>query len=172
MISLYVKALKEERGGQEGYEIKTGLPDIEGDDGSISFAGPAEINIDLTNAGYCILLTGKISVSLALNCARCLDPFSYNLQTSFFETYYDQEKGLPKNADNSEEFIPFQGNHIDIEPEVIKAILLALPIRVLCDPACKGLCAQCGTNLNVETCSCEQEDFDPRMLKLKELLDK
>lgn len=171
MISLDVKALKKERGRQDHYDLKVELPELDGDGNHISFAGPAGINVDLTNTGFCILLTGNIVVPVKMDCARCLTSFEHTIQTEIFETYYDKEKGPPKNIDDDEEYIPYSGSDIDIEPEVIKAILLAMPIRAFCDPECKGLCPRCGTNLNIETCSCKQENVDPRMAKLKKLLD-
>jgi len=171
MISLDVKALKEKRGRQEHYDLNVYLPELDGDGDRISFAGPADIDIDLTNTGFCILLTGKIEVPVEMDCARCLTPFKCHVTTDIFETYYDKKKGPPKTSDNDEEYIPFTGDDINIEPEVIKAVLLAIPIRALCDPECKGLCPQCGSNLNIETCTCRQENIDPRMAKLKELLE-
>ena len=47
--------------------------------------------------------------------------------------------------------------------------LLALPMKPLCDPACKGLCPQCGVNRNTATCSCGTDAADPRMAPLRGL---
>ena len=48
-------------------------------------------------------------------------------------------------------------------------ILLTLPIKRLCKEDCKGLCQQCGNNLNLSTCQCDNDDIDPRLAKLKDL---
>ena len=49
---------------------------------------------------------------------------------------------------------------------------LAMPMKPLCRPDCRGLCPECGTNLNVTTCSCEPRWTDPRLTGLREWLDK
>jgi uncharacterized protein len=46
---------------------------------------------------------------------------------------------------------------------------LALPMKPLCDSGCHGLCPECGTNLNRETCTCTHEWEDPRLAVLKTL---
>ena len=104
-----------------------------------------------------------------MNCDRCLSSFLYPVNIIINETYYDERKAL-RNIDESGEFISFSGNQIDIHPQLIKAIILALPIKAICDLECKGLCPFCGCNLNQVTCNCHDETLDPRMAKLKDLL--
>ncbi len=50
-------------------------------------------------------------------------------------------------------------------------ILLELPTSVLCVESCKGLCPVCGANLNEGDCGCDRSQRDPRLDKLRELLD-
>ena len=50
-------------------------------------------------------------------------------------------------------------------------LLLDAPTTPLCKPDCAGLCPICGTNRNEETCDCKTDAIDPRMAKLKDLLD-
>ena len=58
----------------------------------------------------------------------------------------------------------------DIFPRVLEAVLLELPIRVLCREDCKGLCSACGANLNEGACDCPKEEPDPRWRDLRKLL--
>jgi uncharacterized protein len=51
-------------------------------------------------------------------------------------------------------------------------MLLAVPIKTVCGDACKGLCPQCGKNLNHGDCQCEPVAEDPRWDALKGLKDK
>ena len=48
---------------------------------------------------------------------------------------------------------------------------IELPFRLLCREDCKGLCPVCGANLNEMTCNCNTKQIDPRLEKLKMLLD-
>ncbi|MBQ3561654.1 MAG: DUF177 domain-containing protein, partial [Oscillospiraceae bacterium] len=48
---------------------------------------------------------------------------------------------------------------------------LEVPFQLLCREDCKGLCPVCGSDLNEKTCNCNQKQIDPRLEKLKMLLD-
>ncbi|MDD6168654.1 MAG: DUF177 domain-containing protein, partial [Lachnospiraceae bacterium] len=50
--------------------------------------------------------------------------------------------------------------------------LVNWPAKVLCKPDCKGICPKCGTNLNLETCDCEQGELDPRMAAFQDVFNK
>ena len=63
----------------------------------------------------------------------------------------------------------YEGEEIDLSPLVQEQIILALPTRPLCRESCKGLCPQCGVNLNVQTCTCATVVDDPRLEVLRTL---
>ena len=50
-------------------------------------------------------------------------------------------------------------------------ILLELPTKFLCKPDCKGLCSQCGQNLNLGDCGCNQRRIDPRLEVLQQFFN-
>lgn len=56
---------------------------------------------------------------------------------------------------------------IDVTEVIENNIIIELPIKRLCKENCKGLCQQCGVNLNFSKCKCEK-DIDPRLAKLKD----
>jgi uncharacterized protein len=66
------------------------------------------------------------------------------------------------------DFSFYQNERIELDELVLEQLELSLPIRILCQEDCKGLCAQCGTNLNVESCDCPPP-IDPRWQALAEL---
>jgi uncharacterized protein len=59
---------------------------------------------------------------------------------------------------------------VDIAEPTREQIWVSLPLQPLCRPDCKGLCAQCGINLNHESCTCQEESIDSRFAILEELL--
>ena len=63
----------------------------------------------------------------------------------------------------------YADDQIDLGQLITEQFQLALPMKPLCDKACKGLCPQCGTNLNTGSCDCRQEWIDPRLEVLKKL---
>ena len=64
---------------------------------------------------------------------------------------------------------PYSGKTIDLAPALREQILLAVPPSPLCDEACKGLCPQCGKDLNQGDCGCERTSIDPRWAALERL---
>jgi uncharacterized protein len=63
----------------------------------------------------------------------------------------------------------YQGEGLLLEDVLREQVLLALPLKVTCREECKGLCPQCGKNLNQEQCSCSTEMEDPRWAALKDV---
>jgi uncharacterized protein len=59
---------------------------------------------------------------------------------------------------------------LDLRKPLREQILLAMPMHLLCRPDCKGLCPNCGQNLNEGPCQCSTENIDPRLAVLKKLL--
>jgi uncharacterized protein len=66
----------------------------------------------------------------------------------------------------------YRDETIDLGELVREQFYLALPMKPLCAEACKGLCPQCGMNLNQGTCDCRLEWQDPRFEALKALKNK
>jgi uncharacterized protein len=62
------------------------------------------------------------------------------------------------------------GELLDLDRWAQDALVLAMPLRVLCREDCAGLCATCGTDLNHDTCSCVTETVDERWSALRALL--
>ena len=87
----------------------------------------------------------------------------------------DGEPAADEGAQVREEDLdvfPFDGEKIDLEPVFREQFVLAVPFAPLCREDCKGLCPHCGTNLNLEQCSCSEPMEDPRWAALKEIRGK
>ncbi|MCM8710590.1 DUF177 domain-containing protein [Clostridium sp. SYSU_GA19001] len=134
------------------------------DDGEkIEFASPIVLDGELYLTGDIINLEGKIQTKLILSCSRCLINFSHTIDIPIHEKF-------STNLDNKDDEIIFiDGDIINITDIIRNNITMSLPIKKLCSDECKGLCQHCGTNLNIASCSCAKDDFDPRLAKLKDL---
>ena len=64
----------------------------------------------------------------------------------------------------------YHGEEIDISETIRESLQLVLPMKPVCSPDCKGLCAHCGCDLNIEQCSCKEEGIDPRLAVLGQLI--
>jgi uncharacterized protein len=120
-----------------------------------------------------IRLRGRLSAGLELQCARCLEPVRHDIQRDFELLYRplgaDAGRDELSVTDAEAEIGYYQGEGLLLEDVLREQLLLALPLKVTCREDCKGLCPQCGKNLNQEQCSCSIEVEDPRWAALKDV---
>ena len=146
------------------YDLK-----INDDIGDVSFPDAFFVKGNVKDmAGY-IALSLEADVKYSTNCARCLIPLKETMLVTFNKTVVTEEIAL-RNEDNDDYIISKDG-FVDADEALIEQILLELPLRHLCKDDCKGLCQKCGANLNVESCSCDLSEPDPRFDVLRKLLD-
>lgn len=123
-----------------------------------------------------IRFVGSFSTEVRVHCARCLDPVD-NVIAEKFDLLY-RPLGVDARADEvsiseaETEIGYYQGEGLLLEDVLKEQILLALPPRQLCQANCKGLCPQCGKNLNQESCDCVATMPDPRWAALEDLRKK
>lgn len=115
-----------------------------------------------------IHVSGRLTAELTLVCSRCGQPFPYRLTVPFAEVYSSQEVG--PDSEGEQDKHQFSGDIIDITPEALRLLFEQLPMKPLCREDCRGLCLNCGADLNREACSCVRESIDPRWEKLRDLL--
>lgn len=171
-MHINVVELKKAIGDTKHYQLEENLSPVKLNGDTIKFVEPVKVSLDVTNAGTYLEVKGTITTVVQLNCGRCLKPYNYAVETEFNEHYYSAEVEKAGFEDDNDERIPFTGDFIDIDQEVINAVQLSLPMRQICSEECKGLCPQCGVNLNNEQCDCQEESIDPRMAVLQELFKK
>jgi len=112
----------------------------------------------------------KIKYEYTEECSRCLKKYK-NIIEKEENMFISSEKISSENKDADVFYIQLQNGYIEIDDVVEEIFHINRPIKPLCDENCKGLCPECGTNLNDEKCDCDTEEIDPRMEQLKDLLD-
>ncbi len=113
-------------------------------------------------------LTGQLTGTAELQCHRCLTDFEYALDLELKALIvYEKHRDLEDEAGVIE--IDAYSQEIDLTKFIRDSILLDIPYKILCSEDCNGLCPQCGTNLNEDSCDCSFDTIDPRWEKLKEL---
>lgn len=133
------------------------------------FRQPISVDISLNKEGTQIFLKASVHTGATFICDRCLSEFSGELDTQY-KMYYVSDPSEGDRFDPSEvQVISPSLNAIDIAEDVRQTILLAVPLKLLCSEGCRGLCPQCGTNRNLGTCECREENDDPRWEQLKNL---
>jgi uncharacterized protein len=61
----------------------------------------------------------------------------------------------------------YEGGRLDVEEMLREVALLALPMRLVCSEACKGICPMCGQNRNQSDCACARQAPDERWSQLR-----
>jgi len=112
-----------------------------------------------------LIVQGKFSADTKLECVRCLREFNFSLNWDITDLYAFNKKSVSE----SELLVPDDA-HIDLAPLIREYALLEIPIKPLHDPECKGLCIECGQDLNIRDCGHRQDLDDSPFAKLKDLL--
>ncbi len=148
------------------------------DQGSASTAFTAVLNISPAGKGI-IHISGRAQAVPLLECSRCLERFSFSIDT---EVNVDlapvsslEGGGAEHELGGAELDMEFYDGE-EFEPvDIIKEqLLISLPMVPLRSPGCKGLCTVCGADLNKTECGHQQNapgDFGA-FSALKDLLKK
>lgn len=129
---------------------------------------PVKVDLDLTKLeSNDYLASGVISATLVVPCNRCMEDVLEEVKADFSK---ELKTGHP--VDGEEELHEYlEGAVLDLEKLVLDEVYMNVPMKVLCKDDCQGLCRTCGKNLNHETCDCENDNIDPRLAGLKDLLN-
>jgi uncharacterized protein len=143
--------------------------------GLFRLVAPVDLRVQILKDQARFRLVGTIATVLELTCSRCLDPFALPLNASFDLRYSPHADNAGPEREVEEDDLTeafYRDDTIDLGQMMEEQFYLALPMKPLCRADCKGLCANCGTNLNVATCDCEVRWEDPRLAVLKTLIDR
>ena len=125
---------------------------------------PITVQLRLEAVMEGVLASGRASVTLAGECARCLDSLEDHLEVTLQELYV-----YPESDAEEHEASRLEGELFDLEPALRDAVVLALPFGPVCDPDCQGLCLECGARLYDDPGHAHDESIDPRWAVLSAL---
>lgn len=140
----------------------------------IDFVGPVSLSLKLTNAETRVLVQGEASGKVRTECARCNEEFPLPLEIEIEEDFVSEDS---PEADvtgiDVYEVLTYKEDRVPLDEMLRQNFLAAVPMQPICRGGrCKGLCDQCGRNLNNESCDCQKEEIDPRWAALGELKKK
>ena len=171
-MKIVVAQISEDEGLRVHHLYPEGEPGLAGGEGRL--VGQCELSLRATRADDEVELIGSVSVVVEFECDRCLTTLSMPVEESFDLLYVPplgtgEEHELGAN-DLSLGF--YQDGIIDVDDLAREQIELALPMARLCTEECRGLCPECGANLNLGQCSCSEKQVDVHWAALKELKSK
>ena len=142
-------------------------------DERIQIIEPASVSGKVRLAGNEVFVNGHVETRAQVECDRCLKRVELPVSADFVLEYItgsEYESSPAAELTEAEMSVSvFDGEAIDVDEIVKEQVLLAVPTRMLCREDCKGICPECGTDLNTGECACKKDDIDPRWAALKNL---
>ncbi len=130
----------------------------------LSLASPLTIKAEYVFDGGCVTVNGRAEALLHSECARCSKPFD--------EAFgFDIDAAFTRDAGPDDESYPYSGYELDLDQMLLDGLLLNAPMYSVCRPDCKGLCPQCGCDLNLTQCDCGERKTAGPFSALAALLD-
>ena len=138
MIVFSLSRLEKENIRLEGTEPAEFIALAEGD--AFRVTSGVSYTLDVSRVSGGALVSGEVETEISGECGHCLAPVSRKVATGEFQFFVETPPGMEV---------------CDISEEVRTEITLALPMNLLCREDCRGLCPECGADLNVTKCSCK-----------------
>ena len=132
--------------------------------------GQVEVALDVERRGMQLTIRGKVEVEGEQVCARCARPFRFRLEADLLVVSEQRGSGDPRDEavlERDGEILYHDGTELVLDGPIREALILEVPVVMLCRPDCKGLCPHCGKDLNEGPCSCSISTGDPRWEALR-----
>jgi len=150
--------------GADEVNMTEGMPDL---------AGALHLQGRVIKAGEEMVLHGTLRGAFNLTCSRCLKelarPFEIEVSATYVQPSAEGLEVRTKGDDAEEPPLLFFGDEIDLVSGIREDLLLNVPLKPLCHDDCRGLCPQCGTDLNEGECGCNRTTIDQRLSVLREI---
>lgn len=133
----------------------------------IRFNRPTKIIGGIFKTDEGIFINANILYEFTDICDRCLKEFTCEGKS----VLSGRISGKGEKGSEEELIIYYDKAKVNLREAIETTIILDLPMKSLCDDNCRGFCPKCGKNLNEGQCNCKNINVDPRLAKLRELLD-
>ena len=140
-------------------------------DERVTLNQPVQVSGSVRRSGTEIIVSGRLSSQVNVECDRCLKRIDLPVSNDFKVDYvteqdYESSRAAELSTDELDVSV-FDGESINVDELVKEQILLSAPDRALCRDDCKGICSNCGADLNTGACNCQESEIDPRWEALK-----
>ena len=133
---------------------------------------PLELSGEVVRVEGGYAVSGQLVYGGQLECSRCLSGYPFREDEAFSLLLYPRRPASGEETELAREELDavfYDDPVIALSPIAEERVQMALPMKPLCRPDCKGLCADCGKDLNLGPCGCVHESVDPRWEGLKAL---
>jgi len=152
--------------------------DIEADNADYGVEGVAfrdvmSLRLNIQKVGEEYFCQGSVAVPVEQECARCLNLFETELSGELHFAIRTHVGKFVMAADKDADVITVKSHEpvIELNELIRQTLSLSIPMKPICNEECRGLCPNCGVNLNEEECDCKEEDIDERWEGLQGLVE-
>jgi DUF177 domain-containing protein len=127
------------------------------------------LRLQIERDGDEVDVRGEVRASVPQTCGRCAEGFTGRVSADVdlrFAPRPARVDGAELGRDDLDTDF-YVDDQIDLGRVIENETTLALPMKPLCDPGCRGLCPVCGVNRNLTPCACAERAPDPRLAVLK-----
>lgn len=151
-------------------QVESELTQITCRTGEFPITEKMPLSLTLTNLGMNkASIEGRMELTFAMSCDRCLKPVMQKITLDFTRQVLGSEEHAEDTEDDDQSFM--EGYQLNVDDLIKNECFMNLPVKVLCKPDCKGICMQCGKDLNAGECDCDTFVPDPRMARIKDIFD-
>lgn len=178
-LILHVEQIKDKKLSQDFEENAEAFPVLAEmvQNHECEFLEPLKIQIKAFKVRELFEVEGAFQTRVRLTCSRCLKDFDSPLKSEFELTYTKELASITETAVEEEVelrvedigILNFRGEEINLRNGIQEQVVLAFPLRSLCAQTCKGLCTQCGADLNQGECGCKIAPAANKFAALKDL---
>lgn len=115
------------------------------------FDGSARFKGSYFYTGGNVYVKGEITYSMEYPCDRCLRKIKHKDAIEFDEVFYE-------HSDDNSDYV-YSGNLLDLSKPADDYLILDMPLGMVCDEQCRGICPQCGKDLNKGECGCKEQEI-------------
>ncbi len=127
---------------------------------------PLDVDLLIENHAGLVSMSANVVVGINTTCDRCATDMYKKYNYSFSHVI------VPSLSENMPcDYVEAKDFNLDIYDVIMSDVLLELPTKFLCKDTCKGICPNCGKNLNEGNCKCYKGMVDPRFEILRQLID-
>jgi uncharacterized protein len=104
----------------------------------VDFLRPIKAEAVVKKTGSEVFVDVALEAPAEYTCSRCLAKIEDVFKKKFNVNYEVK-----------------QGDILEIDDDIRQEMLVDYPMKIICRPDCKGLCPNCGQNLNIAKCECK-----------------
>ena len=154
-MKLNIASVLKNDGASQSFSGEVSLGKVEYMGSTLDFKEPLSVSGKVLNIGGTIEISAEITGRFTTECSRCGVEVTEDFSADLFESVENDF------SDVDAECISVQGNVIDISGSIDACIFGNIPMQTLCREDCRGLCPECGINLNEKECNCDTTVYDP-----------